>query len=318
MDEIQASLSAEGELLCRVTLQLVSDPITVHTQPLYELLPRLREALQASEKLTLDIPDPNLGMNLYAGENVPGGLHRSWQTWADIAERLNAQLLTPQRLDGGRVLLTLRRLLPITRAEGYSLGSDFQRLDKLEDPWFLDTFTEALGRAGLREGARVLAVGVGSGRELDALSLAYPGLGFEVMGVDIDAQVLELARQRHAARGWHFEAGDVNALPETLGHFDLIVALSVLQSRHVNLDLAMRSLIKNHLQPAGAIIIGLPNCRYSGGEVRYGARMLNFRDPDLSLLLADAALVRRHLQKHGFRVWVTGKYEVLVTGVRGG
>lgn len=293
-----------------------TEPIKVHTQPLSELLPLLREGLRGVGAVVLDIPDPDLGLDLYAGERVGESLHRSWQTWADIAERLNAQLLTPEKLGGGRVRLTLRQLPPVSRGEGYSLGSDFQRLDKLEDAWFLDTFTEALGRANLSAGARILSVGVGGGRELDALALVHPQGSFEVVGLDIDAEVLELARQRHAGKGWHFEAADVNALPERLGRFHLIIALSVLQSRHVNLDIALRGLIKNHLQPSGALIVGLPNCRYAAGEVRYGARMLNFRDPDLSLLLGDVALVRRHLQKHGFRVWVTGKYEVLVTGVR--
>ena len=107
----------------------------------------------------------------------------------------------------------------------------------------------------------------------------------------------------------------MNALSTDLGRFDLIVALSVLQSRGVNLDVALRGLMKSHLNAGGSLIIGFPNCRYAGGELRYGARMLNFRDPDLSLLMADVALVRRHLHKHGFKVHVTGKYEVLVTGV---
>ncbi len=207
----------------------------------------------------------------------------------------------------------MRRLAPPSREGDYGAESEFQRLDKLEDPWFLHGLTEALQRARLSTGARILSVGVNAGRELGALALAYPGQAFEVVGLDTDESALQLARQRFPH--WTFEPGDVNALRSDLGRFDLIVALSVLQSRNVNLDLALRGLLKQHLSAAGSIIVGFPNCRYSGGEVRYGARMLNFRDPDLSLLLADAALVRRHLHKHGFKVYVTGKYEVLITGV---
>ena len=284
-------------------------------RPLSELLPLLRSGLQRAGQLSLIAPDPDSGAGLYAGELTLAGRHRSYATWADIADVLGARLGTPERRDGGRVRLALHRLPPLDRQAEYGEGSDFQRLDKLEDPWFLHGFTEALTRVKLHPGARILSAGVGSGRELDALEIAYPDQKFGVVGLDIDAGVLELARQRHAGKGWTFQIGDVNALDAELGRFDLIIALSVLQSRNVNLERSLRGLMRDHLTPTGSLILGFPNCRYAGGEVRYGARMLNFRDPDLSLLLADVALVRRHLHKSGFKVYVTGKYEVLVTAV---
>ncbi|WP_245895892.1 class I SAM-dependent methyltransferase [Deinococcus irradiatisoli] len=285
---------------------------TFDLEPLSEVLPRLRADLQGSGEVTFSAPDPDLGAGRYAGEVTPQGRHRSYTTWLDVADVLGARLLTPRPLAEGRVELTLQRLPPLAREEGYGVGSDFQRLNKLEDPWFLHGFVEALQRADLSPGARVLSAGVNAGGELAALALAYPGHSFDVVGLDLDEGALTLARQRFP--DWTFMVGDVNALSADLGQFRLIVALSVLQSRGVNLDVALRGLIKR-LEVGGSLIVGLPNCRYSGGEVRYGARMLNFRDPDLSLLLSDAALVRRHLHKHGFRVYVTGKYEVLITGV---
>ncbi|TSA81105.1 class I SAM-dependent methyltransferase [Deinococcus detaillensis] len=285
-------------------------------QPLSEVLPLLRQALETVGEVTFSAPDPDLGTGLYAGEVSVAGRHRSYAAWLDIAEVLGAQLLTPAKLEGGRVQLTLSRLPPLLREGHYGAGSEFQRVNKLEDAWFLQSFTEALERAKLTDGARLLSVGVGAGRELEALALAYPDLSFEVVGVDTDESALELARQRWP--NWRFAVGDVNALNLDLGRFDLIVALSVLQSRGVNLDVALRGLTKHHLNGRGSLILGFPNARYAGGELRYGARMLNFRDPDLSLLMADVALVRRHLHKHGFKVYVTGKYEVLVTGVPSG
>lgn len=50
----------------------------------------------------------------------------------------------------------------------------------------------------------------------------------------------------------------------------------------------------------------------------YGARLRNFARPDLSLLAADVTQARRGLQKQGFKVFVTGKYEVLVTAIPSG
>ncbi len=282
-------------------------------QPLSEVLPLLRRALEEAGEAIFSAPDPDLGAGLYAGEVSTAGRHRSYQVWLDVADVLGARLLTPTKLENGQVQLTLRRLPPLLREGHYGAGSEFQRVNKLEDPWFLQGFTEALGRAKLADGARILSVGVGAGRELEVLGLAYPNVSFEVVGVDTDESALKLARQRHPH--WRFVVGDVNALSNDLGRFDLIVALSVLQSRGVNLDVALRGLMRQNLSERGSLILGFPNCRYAGGELRYGARMLNFRDPDLSLLMADVALVRRHLHKHGFKVYVTGKYEVLVTGV---
>ncbi|GAA4018731.1 class I SAM-dependent methyltransferase [Deinococcus rubellus] len=286
---------------------------TFGPEPLSEVLPRLRAALLETGEVRFSVPDPDAGAGLYAGEVGAAGRHRSYPVWLDVADVLGARMLTPGVLEGGRIELTLQRLPPALRGGGYGAESEFQRVDKLEDPWFLHGFTEALQRAWLKVGAQILSVGVGAGRELDALALAYPGREFEVTGIDLDESALGLARERHPA--WTFQAGNVNALGPDLGRFDLIVALSVLQSRGVNLDVALRGLMKQHLKPGGSLIVGFPNCRYTGGELRYGARMLNFRDPDLSLLMADVALVRRHLHKHGFKVYVTGKYEVLVTGV---
>ena len=283
-------------------------------EPLSEVLPPLKRALAEAGEVTFLAPDPDAGEGLYAGERHAAGRHRSLSVWLDVAEVLGARLLTPRLLGGGRMELTLRRLPPVLRGGTYGALSEFQRIDKLEDPWFLVGLVEALTRARLHSGARVLSVGVGAGRELGALALAYPGLRVEVTGIDLDESALQLAGERHPH--WTFAVGDVNALSPELGRFDLIVALSVLQSRHVNLDLALRGLMKRHLTAGGSLIVGFPNGRYAGGELRYGARMLNFRDPDLSLLMADVALVRRHLHKHGFKVYVTGKYEVLVTGVR--
>ena len=63
------------------------------------------------------------------------------------------------------------------------------------------------------------------------------------------------------------------------------------------------------------MIFGLPNCRYVDGEVEYGTRMLNFRQPELGLLVKDVAFYRKYLQQHDRQVFVTGKYDVLVTAV---
>jgi len=290
------------------------------TEPLREILTHLRATIARDTHAEILVPDPDLGIGLYPGELTHAGRHRPYQVWVDVADRLGAHLLTPTR-DGNFVRLRFvrertDRARPGERhAERYGADSDFQRVDKREDPCFLEDLQEALARAALQPGARVLSVGVNNGRELDVLHLTYPSHDLHVTGIDVSDTALALARERHPRHV--FRVLDVNDLPEPeLGRFDLIIALATLQSPGVDQDRVFRTLLREHLKPAGGIIIGLPNCRYAHGRVSYGARLLNYHRPELSLLLKDAALYRRHLQKHGFRVWVTGKYDVLVTAVR--
>ena len=72
---------------------------------------------------------------------------------------------------------------------------------------------------------------------------------------------------------------------------------------------------QDHLAPTGAVIFGVPNCRIVDGETQYGARMKNFRQPELGLLVKDVAFYRKYLQQHGRRVFVTGKNYIFVTAV---
>ncbi|WP_343216540.1 class I SAM-dependent methyltransferase [Deinococcus aestuarii] len=293
--------------------------LTFTREPLSVILPAVRAALAARGEVTLTVPDPDVGLGLYAGEPSPYGLHRPWQTWADLAELLGAHLLTPERAGAGRVRVRLRTYasVPAPDAGGYGAGGEWARVDKLEDPMFLFTLVEALRRVNPPARGRVLALGVNAGRELDALPLAFPERSFDVLGVDLDESALALARARHSRAT--FRPLDVNTLPDPgLGRFDLVLALSLLQSPGVGLESVLRALRREHLTPTGGLILGFPNARYRDGFLSYGARTRNFARPDLSLLLADVAAARRQLQKHGFKVFVTGKYEVLVTAIPSG
>ncbi|EYB69561.1 type 12 methyltransferase [Deinococcus phoenicis] len=291
-------------------------PLHFTHEPLSVILAAVRAALTEVGEVAFTVPDPDLGLGLYAGESTPQGLHRPWQAWADLADLLGAHLLTPERAGEGRVTVRLRSYAPAPApdAGGYGAGGDWARVDKLEDPVFLVTLVEALRRVNPPAGGRVLALGVNTGRELGALPLAFPHRTFGVVGLDLDETALAAARARHAEAT--FLALDVNTLPAPdLGRFDLVLALSLLQSPGVRQDLLLRALRREHLTPAGGLILGFPNARYLGGHLSYGARMRNFARPDLSLLMADVSAARRGLQKHGFKVFVTGKYEVLVTAI---
>ncbi len=287
------------------------------TEPMSVILPALQAALEAAPTVHFTVPDPDLGVGRYAGEVTPAGRHRAWGTWVDLADLLGAHLLTPVALPGGRVRLGLRRWAqaPDPDAGGYGPGGGWGRVDKLEDPVFLFTLQEALRRVAPPAGGRVLALGVNAGRELDALALTFPDRALHVTGLDLDPEAVAAARARHP--GGHFEVRDVRDLPdETLGRFDLVLALSLLQSPGIRQDVLISALVRGHLTVGGGLILGFPNARYRDGTLSYGARTRNYRRPDLSLITADVTDARRRLHKHGFRVFVTGKYELLVTASR--
>lgn len=299
-------------------------------EPLSAIVPAVRAALAGGEEVTLEVPDPDVGVGLYAGEVGEAGRHRPWSVWADLADALGAHLLTPERTGPGRVRFGLRPYArtPAPDAGGYGADGGWARVDKLEDPVLLLTLVEALRRLDPPAGGRVLALGVNAGRELDALALAFPGRPtdqslagpppagppFDIVGLDTDASALERARDRFP--GAAFVALNVTELPQPdLGRFDVIVALSLLQSPGVRRDVLLKALCRHHLTETGGLVLGFPNARYRDGVLSYGARMKNFARPDLSLLCADVTDTRRDLQKRGFQVFVTGQYEVLLTAV---
>ena len=285
-------------------------------EPLSTIIPAVRVALADGGEVTLNVPDPDMGVGLYAGELGAAGRHRAWRVWVNLADALGAHLLTPEKTGPGRVSFGLRLYAstPAPDADGYGADGEWSRVDKLEDPRLLLTLVEALRRIDPPGGGRVLALGVNTGRELDALALAFPDRPFDVVGVDTNASALATARGRHP--DFAFLQLDVTRLPHLeLGQFDLILALSLLQSPGVRGDVLLSALRRHHLTDTGGLVLGFPNARYRDGALSYGARMKNFAQPDLSLLCADVTDTRRDLQKRGFQVFVTGKYEVLVTAL---
>ena len=90
-------------------------------------------------------------------------------------------------------------------------------------------------------------------------------------------------------------------------------SLGTLQSPGIDDREVVRRIVQDHLAPDGAVILGFPNARYVDGELEHGTRMLNYTQPELGALVKDVAFYRKYLQQHGRRVFVTGKYELLIT-----
>lgn len=305
---------------------------TFTDEPLAEVVASLRARLtllEPDKPLTFLVLDPDVATGLYEGEVVERGgrrfRYRSLRGWCELADRLGCRLGIPKGVPetDGLLELTLSRLEPSswheergTGSEAYGPDSPFSRVQKLEEPTFLLDYQEALARVKLGPGSRVLSLGVGRGDELLPFAALPHGDTFNFVGIDHSEGALKVARERLTGATYRFVRADVNDLSVLEGRFDLAVAIATLQSPGVDDRALLRDLVQNRLSAAGSVILALPNSRYKGGTLRYGAKVRNLSGPELSLVVKDAAFYRKYLQQHRFRVFMTGKYYLFLTAVR--
>ncbi|RKH34394.1 class I SAM-dependent methyltransferase [Corallococcus sicarius] len=313
----------------------LESPRRFHAEPLVLVLRHLEAALAAGPgAVSIEVPDPDLGRGHYPGERVgpEGGLvHRPLRSWCDLAEGLSCRLRTPREVDATHVRLTFEPLgaeAPWHAGSGegersespqerYGAASAFARVRKFEDAGFLLPWLEAVERLRLPPGARVLDLGVNRGDELAAFEWVEGAKGARFVGVDHSASAIAEARKAFPDARHAFVQADLNALPSGLGRFDAVVSVGTLQSPGVDDRALLRKLVQEHLEPRASLVLGFPNSRFRDGEVVYGARVRNLREPDLSLLVKDLSFYRRYLHQHGFRTFLGGKYDLLLTAVRG-
>ena len=303
--------------------------MTFTDEPLDKIIGILKtslEPLPTSEPFTFRAPNPDLGTGLFTGELFEHQgkryRHRPLRVWLELAQRLGCRLHTPEP-EKVFVKFTLSKLADTSwhqdkaGSETYGNTSDFSRVQKLEEPTFLLDYKEALERIAPTPGSRVLSLGVGRGDELVPFAQLFGGYNLSFTGIDHSASTLDSARKRFSGFDYSFIRADLNELERLeLGRFDLIVSIATFQSPGVNGHTLIREVVQHYLTEHGSLIIALPNCRYQGGEVVYGAKLKNFSQPDLSLVVKDLAFYRKYLQQHRFRVFITGKYYLLLTAVR--
>lgn len=98
------------------------------------------------------------------------------------------------------------------------------------------------------KGKKCLDAGCGGGRYVKALK----ELGAEVVGIDIDEKVVEVARERVVA---DIQVASVEALPFPSNSFDYIICMGVLN--HVKNPNRGFSELKRVLRPGGVIVFGI-------------------------------------------------------------
>ena len=293
----------------------------------------LESALEKSTRVSLEVLDPDPYNGLYAGTMVTVKdtqyCYRSLRSWLDLAQQLGCRMLTPLKISDTTILLHFQKLQtdsfhqenPIDKSEKYGSDSSFSAINKNEEPAFLLAYMQALNIAKLSTRKSVLNLGINRGDEFALIEELLPKEDFEnirFVGIDHAQSAITAAQNRFSQSNLHFYSHDINQLDTlNLGKFDLIISIGTLQSPGINYKPFLMELVKKHLNDNGAIILGFPNSRWIDGEMVYGAKMRNYRESDMSLVLSDIDFAKRYLQQKKFTVRISGKEYLFLTAVKG-
>ncbi len=303
-------------------------------QPLSQIFITLKEKLISSEVndiLEFEVIDPDIS-NEFSGTtiSISGNryIYRPFKVWTDLAEILQCKILTPKSAAENRVLIRFK-VLDINRSwhnhsgaditERYGSGSEFSKIFKFEEPYFLNDFLRSLNEAGIRKGMKILDLGINRGDEFRIFNEFYRDSSESIVftGIDHCRSALKKARSDFAADNYIFFENDFSELAQlNIPRQDLIISVGTLQSPEFDGQSVFRYLVQNILDKNGSIILGFPNSRYIDSEVVYGAKTKNYTESNLNLLIKDISIYKKYLQQHKFRVITFGKYYVFLVATR--
>lgn len=307
--------------------------LKVTDQSLINLKYTLHQLLQNDDVVVL-FPNPQSPSSYYEGEVFELGgdqvRFRSLRAWLELSEILGVTFHL-EHIDLGWCTATLRRsntlkhswhraALSSGHTEKYGTMSDYSRINKLEEPHILNDLTQAFSHLQVPLKSRILAMGCNQGDEIFAFWQQMTRVQKDtchLMGIDHSKSAIEQARLKYPQLSFHIE--DVNHIDSKLfGELDVLIALNILHSPSLNGHLLFKTWVKSLLKTYSSVIVGLPNCRYHGYELRFGAVTKHHRKgQDRSLMLSDAQFYMRYLRQQGFNVVVTGHYTTLIIGKRG-
>ena len=262
---------------------------------------------------------------------LPAGLTRAIVVhgeYADLPGILRAQ--GEQRVDGLVADLGVSSPQLDAPERGFSFGADGP-LDMRMDASRGATLAELLVSGAFERHVRRVRALYAERRDALCAALSHqlpegarfaPPAGGNTLWLALPAEAdVALVHSGCAQRGIALHSGSPFAFEgsEAAASCDrhLVVSFATLQSAALDDRALLRRIVQDHLTPRGAVILGIPNSRYRDGEVVAGARMKNFRQAELGLVVKDVAFYRKYLQQHGRRVFVTGGHTLLVTGVAG-
>ena len=301
------------------------------TEPMIDIFRWGEESLKNSDNFTIEVLNPDIGRGAYAGKIITLGttdyLYRSIKAWSDLGELLLCRMLVPKPVNEYTVAITYEKL-DITdsfhrseaKEEKYGADSPFAAIHKNEEPAFLSAYLRALKSVRVGERLRILNLGINTGDEFELIRRMLPHdeyMKLSLVGIDHSQSAISIAKERFKEGNAVFYVHDINKL-ETLdlGRFDLIITIGTLQSSTLEFKPLFMSLVQEYLNKEGAMILGFPNCRWMGGEMIYGAKAPNYPYSEMSILIKDIYYCKKYLQQKKFRVTVTGKEYLFLTGTK--
>lgn len=307
-------------------------------QPLYELMKDL-ENLLSHGHLKVFIPKPPRNAIYYEGELYEHEgdkvRFRSLRAWTEITQILEVSFTIESVTSLWYELWLFRsydthntwhlNTLKSGHSEKYGVDSEYSRISKIEEPRQLSHLCKAAQSIKKISLKRCLAIGCNQGDELLGFWRGLSGQQQEsvecLIGLDHSESAIKSAQNKHSAElfpKFRFEVADAKALDHTkYGDLDMLMALNVLHSPALDGHHLFKTWVKNFLKPKAAVIVGLPNCRYQGTNLKFGAVTKHRGEQqDMSLVLNEVQFYSRYLRQQGFNVQVIGHYTLMVIGQR--
>jgi len=313
-------------------LQEKEPTLRFSNESMYNIINILKKQLKENATLSFHVLNPDDFSGYYAGQEVfiekQPYVYRSLRSWMDLATLLKCRMLTPTTNSNQTITLHFQKLQtdsfhqdnPTDKSEKYGVSSHFSTINKNEEPAFVSAYFHALHLAGISSKKQILNLGINQGDEFALIQEVLSDKEFEMtefVGIDHSKSAIEAAKKRFNSSNMHFYSHDINKLDElSIERSDLIISIGTLQSPGINYKPFLQKLVQEYLSKDGALILGFPNSRWIDGEMVYGAKMRNYRESDLSLVLSDIDYAKRYLQQKKFTVRISGKEYLFLTAVR--
>jgi hypothetical protein len=291
---------------------------------------------KSKEIIEFKVINPDILSSSYNGQKLTINTHtyiyRGFKTYIDLAQNLYCKMLTPMMIDENFIIIRYEKLnisdsfhqnIQNTQdREKYGIGSIYSEINKNEESAFLIHFLKALENVKIKDGYKILNLGINSGDEfellksyIDTSNIEFDSL--ELTGIDYCPSAIQSANEKFKNHSniklINHDISNLSAL--NLDRFDLIISIGTLQSSNLELKPLFMSIIQNQLAKGGAVIFGFPNCRWIDGEMIYGAKVRNYNFPEMSVLIKDIYFCKKYLQQKRFRTILTGKDYLFLTGV---